>query len=70
MHFFVDYNRSKGNFVVDADGNIMLDVFCQIASLGLGKQQCVEEGTAQFIRAQKYSLIPRSIRNGPGNENN
>jgi 4-aminobutyrate aminotransferase/(S)-3-amino-2-methylpropionate transaminase len=32
----VDYAKSKGNYLVDADGNIMLDVFAQIASIALG----------------------------------
>mmetsp|Transcript_18887 Transcript_18887/g.34995 ORF Transcript_18887/g.34995 Transcript_18887/m.34995 type:complete len:569 (+) Transcript_18887:79-1785(+) len=36
VHFFCDYSSSYGNYVVDADGNRLLDVFSQIASLPLG----------------------------------
>lgn len=36
MHFFADYSKSYGNYIVDADGNRMLDMFAQIASLPLG----------------------------------
>ena len=32
----INFEKSQGNYVVDADGNIMLDLFCQIASLPLG----------------------------------
>ncbi|KAE8229031.1 hypothetical protein CF326_g6013 [Tilletia indica] len=34
--FVVDYEKSDGNYIVDADGNKMLDVFAQIASIGIG----------------------------------
>lgn len=34
--FFVDFDKSQGNYVVDADGNTMLDLFCQIASMPIG----------------------------------
>ncbi|ORY82887.1 putative 4-aminobutyrate transaminase [Leucosporidium creatinivorum] len=32
----VDYKQSKGNYIVDADGNELLDVFAQIASIAVG----------------------------------
>jgi len=34
--FFSDYEASSGSYLVDADGNRMLDMFMQIASLPLG----------------------------------
>ena len=35
-HFFLDYEKSRGNFVVDADGNVLLDLFQHIAAMPLG----------------------------------
>ena len=37
ISFLVDFEKSHGNYIVDADGNVMLDVFCQIGSLPLGE---------------------------------
>eukprot|EP00276_Gloeochaete_wittrockiana_P015220 CAMPEP_0184345348 /NCGR_PEP_ID=MMETSP1089-20130417/13774_1 /TAXON_ID=38269 ORGANISM="Gloeochaete wittrockiana, Strain SAG46.84" /NCGR_SAMPLE_ID=MMETSP1089 /ASSEMBLY_ACC=CAM_ASM_000445 /LENGTH=488 /DNA_ID=CAMNT_0026675625 /DNA_START=50 /DNA_END=1516 /DNA_ORIENTATION=- len=36
IQFFADFDKSKGNYVVDADGNTLLDAYGHIASLPLG----------------------------------
>lgn len=36
VHFFADYSKSVGNYIVDADDNVLLDVFNQISSIALG----------------------------------
>ncbi|TDH68023.1 hypothetical protein CCR75_004381 [Bremia lactucae] len=36
INFFADYAASRGNYLVDVDGNCFLDVYGQIASLPIG----------------------------------
>lgn len=33
---FIDAKKSKGNFFVDVDGNVVLDLHCNFSSLPLG----------------------------------
>lgn len=36
VKFFIDFEASRGNYVVDVDGNTMLDMYSHIASLPIG----------------------------------
>eukprot|EP00163_Fabomonas_tropica_P003983 TRINITY_DN1353_c0_g1_i2.p1 TRINITY_DN1353_c0_g1~~TRINITY_DN1353_c0_g1_i2.p1 ORF type:complete len:444 (-),score=146.61 TRINITY_DN1353_c0_g1_i2:507-1838(-) len=53
---FVDFDKSKGNYVVDPDGNTILDVHGHIASLPLGYNHPYFENAAKTEEWKHWTL--------------
>ncbi|KAI3405243.2 hypothetical protein KGF56_001958 [Candida oxycetoniae] len=58
-YFVADYFNSVGNYISDADGNKLLDVYCQISSIPLGYNN------PKLIEAARSDEMVSSIVNRP-----
>ncbi|CEI68460.1 4-aminobutyrate aminotransferase [Fusarium venenatum] len=58
-NMMADYTKSQGNYIVDPDGNVLLDVFAQIASIAVGYNN------PALIKAASSPEMINSIVNRP-----
>ncbi|KFY52863.1 hypothetical protein V496_08149 [Pseudogymnoascus sp. VKM F-4515 (FW-2607)] len=59
VNMLADYTQSKGNYIVDPDGNVLLDVYAQIASIPVGYNN------ASLAKVAKSDEMVNSLINRP-----
>ena len=57
VHFYQDATNSRGNYIVDVDGNVMLDLYGHIACVPIGYNHPVSVRFRGVMRARSH--VPR-----------
>lgn len=68
VYFVADYNKSQGNYIVDADGNTYLDTYAQIASIPLGYNNPALKEVAKSDKMTNAIINRPALGNFPGND--